>query len=779
MNRCIQFGGLFIAAALFATELQAQDADEAPDAGPTETPEAAAPDEGQADERLSDAVAEIGEDLPPMLEEMTVTARRREESEQDVGIALTTFNGRELLDLGIRTINGIENFTPNVEIESQFGSGQPSFSIRGIGFRDYATNNAPTVGFYVDEVAFPVPVMSQALLFDVARVEVLRGPQGTLYGRNTTGGAIKVVSAQPQDELAAGFTLEAGRFGQVETEGYITGALTDWARARVSGRVSRGGGWQINRETGEELGDADFFALRGLFEFDLHKNLTALLNVHGFVDQSDGLGLQLFTDSAFGPLLHDDRRETSWGSSQEFADLVGFRTDQAPFRDSDAYGINLTLTGRFRGVELIYIGAFETMDRAEFNDFDALTLGGASTFFNSDIEVQTHEVRASGLWGERFRWLVGAYYAAENLDEIYQSDFVDSFGPGFAVTTPYSQEVRTASVFVNLEYDLTDRLRLLGGVRYEDEDRDLIGLGTFATGFGPLNFANGTTDGTLEDRSLDINPVTGRFAVEYLPQDDLLFYASYSRGIKSGGFTAYNTLNPAGIDPFVQEQLDAFEVGAKSEWFNNTLRINAAAFYYDYKDQQVQSAIFDPATSAIVGRIVNAPESEIFGAELELVWSPIAGLEIAQAVGYKEGEFEEFIDLDTGATGATGMEVTIDRAGQDLGFPNLTYNGSVTYQREISEAFFWRFRFDYSYRDELALPLLGPLYEVDSYFLGNAFLAFGSNDGVWEIALWGRNIFNTEFDETRNFFIAPNGVADVAAKGPPPTAGVRVTINTF
>ncbi len=724
----------------------------------------------------------VAEDAPEPdeaggIERLTVTARRRAESEQDVGIALTTFTGQELIDQGIRTINGIENFTPNVEIENQFGSGQPSFSIRGIGFRDYATNNASTVGFYVDEVAFPFPVMTQGVLFDIERVEVLRGPQGTLYGRNTTGGAIKLVSARPTPVFAAGVTLEAGRFGQIETEGFVSSPVTDWARVRFSGRVSRGGAWQVNRETGAELGDADVYALRGLFEVDLPANFTALLNVNGFRDQSDGLGLQLFTDSAFGPLAHADRRETSWGSSAEFAELVGFSQDQAPFRDSDGVGVNLTVDGTVGGVELVYIGAYQTMDRREFNDFDALTLGGASTLFTSDIAVQSHEIRASGLIGTRLRWLAGGYYSSEDLDELYQSDFVDSFGPGFAVTTPYRQEVRTVSVFANAEYDVTPWLRLIGGVRYEDEQRDLIGLGTFATGFGTFNFANSTTDGTLENRSLDITPLTGRFAVEVTPADNMLAYASYSRGIKSGGFTAYNTLNPAAIDPFTQEKLDAFEVGFKSDWMNNTVRINAAAFYYDYKDQQVQSAIFDPATNAIVGRIVNAPESEIYGAELELVWAPIPGVEIAQAFGYKTGEYEEFTDLDTGATGATGMEVTIDRAGQSLGFPAFSYAGSISAQGQVSEAMYWRTRLDVSYRDNLALPLLGPLYEVDGYFLGNALVAFGTVDGFWEFALWGRNIFNTDYDETRNFFIAPNGVADVAAKGPPPTGGVRITLN--
>ncbi|MEO1135126.1 MAG: TonB-dependent receptor plug domain-containing protein [Pseudomonadota bacterium] len=262
-------------------------------------------------------------------DEIIVTAFRREQTPQDVGVALNVFAGPDLIAQGVNQVNGLENLVPNLEIENQFGSSQPSFSIRGVGFRDYATNNAPTVGVYVDDVAYPVPVMTQGVLFDVERVEVLRGPQGTLYGRNTTGGAIKVISAQPTEDLAAGFTIESGRFGRVEGEGYISGPVSDSIRVRLSGATAHGGGWQINRETGEELGDAEQYALRGLVAVDVAPTVEALFNLHGFVDDSDGLGLQLFNDSLLDPtaLAHAGRRETSFGSSAAFSTLTGVAED--------------------------------------------------------------------------------------------------------------------------------------------------------------------------------------------------------------------------------------------------------------------------------------------------------------------------------------------------------------------------------------------------------------------------------------------------------------------
>ena len=558
----------------------------------------------------------------------------------------------------------------------------------------------------------------------------------------------------------------------MQAEGFVSGAVSDHVRARLAATTSQGGDWQINRETGQTLGDAHRFAARALVEIDLASNASLLLNVHGSLDQSDGLGLQLFEDSAFGgALAHAGRRETSFGISQEFADLTGLTTTQAPFLDNKGLGGSATLTIDLGSVDLIYIGSYEHFDRAEFNDFDANALGAADTFFESNIDVSTHELRLSSTVSQRLIWTAGLYGSVEYLEELYRSDFVNSFGPGFAVSTPYNQDVRTAGIFGQVEYQLTDALTLIGGLRYEDENRELNDLGTFATGFGPLNFANGTVDGTLEARRQSLNALTGRAGLEYTPADNVLFYASYNRGVKSGGFTAYNTLNPRAVDPFEEETLNAFEVGVKTE-FADQLRLNLAGFYYDYKDQQVQSAIFDPATGAIVGRIVNAPESTIYGAEGELLWQITDHFQITQAVGYKEGTFQSFNDIDIAATTAAGSAITIDRSGQSLGFPTLTYQGAARHTANFGQ-FNIRSALDYAYRSSLELPLLGPAFRVDGYWLVNAQLAIAPQEGNWELAFWGRNITNTDYDETRNFF-TPG--ANVAAPGQVATYGVRVRL---
>ncbi len=713
--------------------------------------------------------------------EIIVTAQRREQNVQDVGLAVSVLSGQQLLEQGVTTVNGLENLAPSLEVESQFGGGQPSYSLRGVGFRDYASNNAPTVGVYVDEVAYTLPIMTQGVLFDVERVEVLRGPQGTLYGRNTTGGAINVISARPRDEFAAGFNAEYGNYDAVRGEGYVNWALGGGAAARISGAFAQGGAWQTNRETGAELGDADRIALRGQFLLPATDNLEFLLNLHGFRDQSDGLGLILFknlpaTPAPGGPglpvipaTIAHEHDQTSWGFSPAFAAQTGLAQNTAPFRDNEGAGASLTTRYDFGGATLTYILSHEHLDRRELNDWDALPLAVAGTLFTSEASVTQNEIRLASNGDNAFDWIVGVYFGDEELTDNYESDFGDSFGPIASLSTPYSQEVDTAAIFAQIEYQVAPTLNLVAGIRYEDEERRLVDFTT--------NFAGGAVI-PLQNNTTEMQEVSGRVALEWTPTDDLLYYASISRGVKSGGFTAYNSFSPDAVDAFDPEVLVAYEVGFKSELIDRTLRLNGALFYYDYTDQQVQNALFIAANNAAVGRITNAPSSRIYGAELELVWRPIEALTITQAIGYQNGEFDEdFLILDIAASNASGTPVGRNANGERLGPPELTYNGSLAYQGAVGANWEWSGSVDYSYRGETDPPLLKPTfgegYGVPDYWLVNANLSVRPTDGPWEFGLWGRNLLDEEYHETRNFFAAAD-VTPIAAPGLPRTFGVRV-----
>jgi outer membrane receptor protein involved in Fe transport len=721
------------------------------------------------------AMAQETQDAPA-LEEIVVTAQKREQAVQDIGLSISVVTPQALADAGVSGLNGLETVTSGLEIESQFGGGQPAFAIRGVGFRDYATNNTPTVGIYVDGVAYPFPTMTQGVLFDLARVEVLRGPQGTLYGRNTTAGAVSIVTNRPTDRFEAGLTLEASSYEAISAEGFVSGPLGGGARARLAAITEQGGAWQRNRETGAALGERDRFAVRGQLDLTLSEATGLLLAADIHADRSDGLGLRLFRPVTLGTVrpVHTGR-DTSWGSSAGFAAANGIAVDTAPFRDNEGFGLSATLDHDFGPAALTAILAHGQLDRREFNDWDGVPEGVAGVLFDSEIEVSSAELRLVSASTVPFGWIVGTYVSQEDLREVYNSDFGASFGPAFqAVRTPYSQRARTFSVFGQVDWAVSDATSLIAGARWETEDRDLSDLGTFANGFGTFNFANGRTDGVLESRSTGFDEWSGRLAVEHRPTDGLLLFASVARGIKSGGFTAYNTLNPRGIDPFAPEELVAWESGIK--WDAGTrLRLNAAAFVYDYRNQQVQSAIFDPALQAVVGRIVNAPESRVAGVEAELWWLPLDGLTIEQSLTWQQGEFETFADLDIAATTAAGAARFTDRSGQALGFPELSYRGAASFEWAILADLQARAALDWSWRDQTSLPLLGPSYAVPAYWLTNASLSVSPTDATWSVGLFARNLLDEEYATTRNFF-AGFDLTPVEAPGAPRTVGVRLSV---
>jgi outer membrane receptor protein involved in Fe transport len=717
------------------------------------------------------AGAALAQAAPEDAGDIIVTAQRREQRLQDVGIAVTAVTREALAQTGAQTVSDIERLAPGLEIEQALGGGQPQFRLRGVGFEDYATNNTPTVGVYQDEVAFPIPAGTQGLLFDLDRAEVLRGPQGTLYGRNTTGGAINLVTGRPTDALSAGASVEYGNLDLLRAEGFVSGGLTEAIRVRLAAATLQGGGFQQRREDGRRLGDQDIVAVRAKIALGREDGpFSVLLGGQYNRDRSEGRGVYLFNRTtppvagqpAFGP---DRRRDlTGWGLSPSFAAILGYPTDQKPLRDNDTWVGWADVRLDLGFATLTSITAYQALNRIELNDWAALSLGNSDVWFRSKANVFSQETRLSG-GGDGFVWTAGVYYSRERLNEIYRSDFLDA-GFFLSAFTPYRQRVRSIAGFGQVEYALSDRLNLVGGLRYEDEDRDLIGLSTIGI------LANGFEIPFVldQDRSTGLSELTGKAAVEFKLRPDALLYVSASRGVKSGGFTAVNTLAPQQVDPFQPETLWAYEAGFKADFADRRVRLNGAAFYYDYRDQQVQGVVLSTVggVTTRIGRITNAPRSRIWGIELEGVFRIGEALTLTQTLGYKQGEYRRFLDPDLSGN-------IVDRAGQDIGFPRFSLGGEARWVQPLG-AFELTPAFSYSYRDDSTLAVLrsaGDTYRVDDYWLVDASVALAPRGGRWEAALFARNLTDTGYDEARNFFI---GGFDIAAPGRPRTWGGRVSL---
>jgi len=700
------------------------------------------------------------------LEEIVVTAQRREESAQSVGIAMSVLSGQSLADKSIAYVNDLQNAVPSLQVEPAFGSSQPQFRLRGVGFIDYTSNNTSPVGVSLDGVAFALPIQTQGQLFDIDRVEVLRGPQGTLYGRNTTGGEINFITNRPTAETHAGVSLEYGSHNEVNAEGFVSGTIAPDLTGRLSVATEQGGAWQRDRVTGQSLGDKDKVAVRGQLQWSPSEALNFRLGLHWAQDKSDEQGLYLlqpFKPGAPGaPIIPADtsRYATGWALNPTFAKLIGINADSKPGLNNSNNGADLTADVDFGGAKLTSITAYNKLIRREYADWDATQFDDSDEYLNSDSNVFSQELRLASAGTGAFQWVTGVFYSNEDLHENFYSDLTNRLG-GIAVTT-YEQVANSVGVFAQGNYKITDQFKVTLGVREDHETRELKGLNTaFLPGVPSL------TGGALGG-SITSNLPSGKFELDYTPIADTLIYGSISRGVKSGGFTAHNTLSAPAADPFEPEKLTAYEVGVKSD-LTHTLRVDASVFYYRYRDQQILGKVFDDVSQSFIGRFVNA-NSRISGGEVDLQWRPIAALSVSQYAGFTEGYYTSKL-LNSPIDPA---QPPVDYNGQPESFPKWSYGGDVSYTWNIG-AYSLSAESNYSFHDTYSqFFLLGSNdFTIPKYWLANANLSLAPVSGApWTVTLWGRNIFDKSYDITRNFFLPSS---EVAAAGEPTTVGIRLT----
>ncbi|MAJ50683.1 MAG: hypothetical protein CMB82_03580 [Flammeovirgaceae bacterium] len=764
------------------------------------------------------------------LEEVVVTAQKRSESLQDVGISISAFSGRELLERGIDDITALDETIPNLRITDGQGKGGavPRFSLRGVGFQtDPTTVSSSPVAIHVNEVPYPYPIVGLNYLFDLERVEVLRGPQGDLFGLNTTGGTINFITGRPTEEFEASVTIEAGRFEHTKIETYVSGAISDSVRGRLAfSRDERGEGFQTNSFTGAKLGEAERWGLRGTLEIDLSDDAKALISVHRTENDSDALAARpLTTTWGIGFWLLGDPTQVIPGSTESHSVGWGsdvFNPDSDPFYDRKSTGVSVRLDWDLGDMTLTSVTGYEDFERSDMIDPDGSNFSYFNYLYQSDIEAWSTELRLASDTDGPISWLVGASYADDTTLQLSAFDARDETTfPGIGMQNP-TQKRDVWAIFGHLEWEFADKWTLITGLRFTDETRSQTQQGTFQagdgsglvsaiTGFKPgptlttpgetltgavfACFVTGNPDdctpgppGGYSD-SITYDDFSGKVGVNYQASDEWMLYASLSRGFKSGGFADNAASNRATFAPNKAEYINALEIGAKGE-FEDRLRFNASIFFYDYEDQQVVDAIVDPQIGSILA-IVNADESEVYGFEVEALWAPVEGLSIIQNIGYSHGEFTTFNEVDSLATRAqasdpgwdgTYLPVYVDSAGEDIGFPEWQYYGAFSYQWPISQfgsGLVGRATFDYSYQSETNLgdtyvgavdPTETGSLDVDSYWIANVRLSIAQTDS-WEVMLYAQNVFDEEYEQYKEAVNSSNMVID----GMPREWGIRFT----
>ena len=763
-----------------------------------------------------------------VIEEITVTAQKRAQSANEVGISLTAMSGELLDNLGVQTVNNLTEFVPNLSILNQFGGDQAVFDIRGVALYSYDSANSAPVATYVDGVVLPYPVMTQGQLFDIERVEVLRGPQGTLFGKNTTGGAVSFVTKGPTDEFEAGISADVGDYEYTRIEGYVGGPLSDTFSVRLAAiNIRQGEGYQTDVLTGNDVGGIDRTAARLTLNWQATDTLDFDLKLRAGNDKSENGGLKIlapYTETflspdpndwvTFSPDMHPGHWDTVVSANVPgFADINPY---DEPRKDSKNSGATLNINWDIGSVLLTSVTGYDKLERVNQMDWDGTPLPINDYSFTTDIKAFSQELRLSSTGDGPFTWMAGAYFAEDETNEKVRWDCTASdICLLLAYGVDYVQNTSTKAAFAHTEWAFTDNWALTLGVRYTEEDREVRGLVTTVdadpfgvaasfgypvgpgslTGFLADDFSAGA--GILECLVLGVCPsygpefgdsmkddaVSGKIGLNWFASDDVLVFGHVSRGFKSGGYGSFPASQLSQWTAYDSETLTAFEFGFKWTLADGKAQLNASTYYYDYEDRQVLSTqhdiIFGPLTT-----YVNAPKSSMSGFEAELNWAPAEGWDIRQAVGYAKGQFDDFVDYDGAAviqagpdptTGLWLTPLTIDRSGEDAPGTDLQYSGLFAYRFDVGQATAFRLQLDYSYNDGYR-SILGRAYDLESYWLANARVSLLQSEDRWELALWGRNLTNEEYFTDKNFY---NEASVMGAVGAPRTYGINFTYNWF
>ena len=714
-----------------------------------------------AQEQATDAATPVAQtaeaDQTGLNDEIVVTARRREESLIDVPISMSVVSGDALVRSGAPDITALQDKTPNLTLQIARGSNSTLIAFsRGVGQQDPLWGFEPGVALYLDDVYVARPQGAVLDIFDVERVEVLRGPQGTLYGRNTIGGAVKYVTRKLGNEFRATARASYGSYNQVDLVGQVTIPLTQ--SLSIGGAVARytRDGYGENLTTGAEHYNKDVIAARVSAEFAPTDNIFFRVAGDRTLDKSKPRhGTRLLpngTDPRYLPTesvydtragIGDDNRVETRGVS-----VTG------------EIGLSDTLT--FKTITAWRDGSTDTLI-----DFDNTVLPTLDVPAFYDDRQFTQELQLL-FEGERLQGVVGLYYLNGRASGAF-----DTVVGLLNTTTLTSGTVDTKSyaAFGDLSFDLTDKFKISAGARYTRDEKTGTVFRRNYTGIRSPLFGNAAavpgllrTDYTNE-RSFE--KFTPRVSISYEPRADLNFYASYGQGFKSGGFDMRGDaiLTPTTVNGYEPETIDSWELGMKSAFLDNTLFLNLAGFFSNYKDQQVTIQV--PALpSGITSFVDNAGKAEIYGFELETRMVPSRHFSASLVLGYTHADYKEFLTYIGGGT--TPVDVADQRAFQNT--PEWTANASATWSEDLAGGTI-AFTPAVSLRSDTQMfEIATPALDQDGYALVDASLNWTSEGGRYRIGVAGRNLTDTRYRVGGyNFPGALTGNSVIGYYGPPRT----------
>jgi len=675
--------------------------------------------------------------------DIVVTARRRAESLQDVPIAVSAYDATALSNLQADNLSAIQYATPNLYLD-QGDAGNAVIYIRGVGQNDSLAFADPGVGVYVDDVFIARSQAAFLDVFDVERIEVLRGPQGTLYGRNTIGGAIKFVSTRPTDRFTGYFEGGVGNYDQLIAKGRVSGPLSDTLKGKLAYSWQRRNGYARNGFTGRDDGDVRSISGRASLLFEPTADLEFLLTGDVKIDRPD---------TSRSPARATPITGFSGGR------LVTLPAATDPYRvDANANGLNdqtgwgTALTARWNASDAVTLESISSYRRFLFDlnlDTDGSSLPILDIYLRQRQRQFSQELRFTYDRPDRFTFTGGLYYFSDRDDTLsgYDDGAATLFGqPVTAFGFPTSsladtrQDTDSYAAFGDATVQLTPELSLAAGLRYTHEERRSGRRFEFffdprlsVIGNPPPFLAGAGIAGRPIAGEVDFDAFTPRASVSWQPNRDLLFYASASRGFKSGGFDG-RANNDFGFRAFRPEYVWAYEGGTKTTWAGGRLTANLAVFYNDYTDLQVTSFGSDPVTGAFVSLFTNAASARSWGAELEVAARLADGLDVNGSLGLLDAKYRRFEQL----VGGVATDVSDRRV---VNAPDVNASLGATYTRRLGDRLSGVVHVDANYRSTLATEITdSPLLRQRGYEKINAFVAIAGEEKRWELRAGVENL---------------------------------------
>lgn len=693
-------------------------------------------------------------------DEIVVTAAKRSENLQDVPIAISAIGGNDLAKSRVTSVDSLVTRVANLQLTSIVGDNTPIFALRGVSMSDYSLNQSSPVATYYDEVYKGNFAFLGVAMYDLERIEVLKGPQGTLYGKNTTGGAVNLITRTAKlGETGGNFSAGYGNYNRIDLNGAVNVPLGEKAALRVAGTFAKADGWFKNVVPGKaDLAETREWAVRGSLYVEASDTVRFTLRASTSYQNPRNYGIYAQPEAVNRPGL------SKWQIAANIDERRRARTYSAALTANIDLSDTLMLTS---------ISSWDKGNLSFYEDTDGSATELLEIPYTDRASQIAQDLRLTSDTGGPFDFILGAYY---NREKVYNSTTfeigkdIDSDGvPGItandcAVGLPlaclfrneFNQVKKSLAVYTDLKYEVSDAITLRGGLRYTDDkgrqsdfSADALGVdGSLIVNLIPLSELRYSTDN-----------LSGKIGLDFNLADGNMLYAHVSKGYRAPSFNAQAFFDPSELSIAKPEKVTAYELGAKTQFADRKVTLNLAAFYYDYRNQQFINV--DPATAAQT--LLNIPKSRIYGAEADL------SVRASDMVSFRAGLGLLSTKIKSGTV--SGTDVSGNRLSNA---PKLSFNAGIDLTLFDSGSGKLSLHPEMVYQTNQFFEVLNvPRLRQQGYALFSGHIDWESEDGRWNASIWGKNLTDKQYFTSRVDLLAGFGF-DYNHVGAPRTYGISV-----